>query len=121
MEPVDPYVEEIEAGASWLGEWLRLVVNAEWPGASISYEGAAANGSRAWRIFAVGGEHWFAVTEPSLLQPMVREIPLLLERLEIGRAMALAEPAGLLVSTGGRLFAWDRARDRGLRLLDLDG
>lgn len=115
------YEREVEAGADWLSEWLRLVVGAEWPRANVHYEGAAANGSRAWRIRGGGVEHWFAVTEPALLEPHLREIPSLLERLDWHRAMSEAAPAGLLVSTGGRLFAWDRERDRGMRLLEFGG
>jgi hypothetical protein len=117
---VNEYSDEVEAGAGWLSEWLRLVVGAEWPGAVVSYEGEAAGGSRAWRISAGAAEYWFAVTEPTLLEPMLRDVPILLERLDLRKAMRMAEPDGLLISTGGRIFAWDQERDRGTRLLELD-
>ena len=117
---MDSYERDIEASAEWLGEWLRLVIPAEWPGAMITYAGAAANGSRHWQISTGNAVRWFAVTEPALIEPMVRDIPLQLENLNWDRAARMTEPEGILLSAGGRLFAWDRAKDRGVRLLEMD-
>lgn len=117
---MDDYEQGLEISAEWLGEWLRLVIAAEWPAATITYEGAAASGSRHWRITGYGAERWFAVTEPALMEPMVRDIPLQLERLDWHRVFGMSEPFGILVSAGGRVFAWDREKDRGVRLLDPD-
>ena len=117
---MDDYERGLEAAAEWLGEWLNLVLAAEWPGVAISYAGAAANGSRHWQIAAGGAVRWFAVTEPALMEPMVRQIPQQLENVDWNRVVKLTEPEGILVSAGGRLFAWDREKDRGVRLIDLD-
>jgi len=116
---VDDYVAQIEAGADWLGEWLRLHVRQAWPRAELAYEGAASAGSRYWTVRLPDGDVMtIGATEPALLEPGVREIPMRLDAVDWQQALEEARPDGLLISTAAQLFVWDVDRDRGTRLIE---
>lgn len=115
---MDAYTDEVERGAVWLGEWIRLHVLERWPTADLTYEGAAVSGSRYWSVRLPNGTTAeIGATEPTLLEPGVRDIPISLDTIDWRGSLLEVYPAGLLISTGGRLFEWDRERDRGTRLI----
>lgn len=116
-ESAGEYREQVESGALWLGEWLRLHALERWPEARVEYHGAASGGSRHWCIHTGAGLLWLAATEPSLLEPGVRQIPQKLDALDWRGALVDAVPDGLLISTTADVFVWDRDRDRGTRLI----